>query len=236
MTSLTKRTGVPTVPAVPTSFNCPEGNKRAINSESLGAVRARVVSIQISGDSGDSGDSIEIEKENQSVNLSPLVSPLVQAGGDTPIKESHRELLGLPVKYLALLPLPGALQCRVRDLERTITLTSSRGLYSASCAAGSVVFSPVEFEAVALAAEQGRAGPADFQTWIERKSTDPTWRLTPEEALAGAAPHRAPAPRSSEVRYEGEWFPGATPAGWTFARLFASLGLELLEVDVVEGS
>lgn len=81
--------------------------------------------------------------------------------------------------------------------------------------AGHATFLARELEAAALALEAGRAGPADFDAWVDAKDRG-QWVLSPEHARVAELPGYRPDQKP----------------GLDFAELFAGLGLELVSVDI----
>lgn len=142
---------------------------------------------------------------------------------------AHRELLSLPVRYLAELPAPSTLTLRVPALDAamggpvTVLLTTSR--QRAQVAAGDarrgehvVCLTPLEFEPLAVALADGRLVPSQAAQELARKAQAARQgrehRLTRERLLG---PVRAPS--------------GGGEA-WTFGELLEALGGELGGVEV----
>lgn len=147
------------------------------------------------------------------------------------------EVLALAVRHLAELPAPTTLTVATPDtphpprLPALAYLTSSRARYAVLMAEGAIVFSPTEYEVMLALAEEGRAGPAELVGWCMRKLDEPGFRLTAEVAGVRGV-QTSPPPRDT-------WWPAGNggrgawlPDGWTFERLFAALGVELVEVRV----
>jgi len=128
------------------------------------------------------------------------------------------EALGLAVRSLAELPLGATLELAVHGVDAPVYWTTSRTRAAALLEAGDVVFTPIEFEAAALGAENDRAWPPDMRAWCARKNADPSWRLGEQEALCGLGPVRHP---------KGQ--------GWTFGELLYRLGATLVGVDLERG-
>lgn len=120
------------------------------------------------------------------------------------------EVLGFPFRTLLALPLPSALVCRVRRSGLRLGLRTSGAAPSPPDGAA---FVGPELLALALAAEQGRAPSATVEGWCARKQSQPGWRLTTQESLAGLAN-------------------AATVAelGWSTEQVLSASGLELVEV------
>ena len=129
---------------------------------------------------------------------------------------AERELLTMPVAWSAGLPCPFTVTFRRRS--RTCVMTTARAAYRRAEAAGAVVFLAREVEAAALALESGRAGPSDFDGWIEAKDRG-AWVLSPELARVAELPG---------------YRPGAEP-DVDFADFFHGFGLELVSVDIEPG-
>ncbi len=118
-----------------------------------------------------------------------------------------REVLGFRADWLPGLPLPTTLALEVPGVDGPITVATH-------ARSGRATFTAPEWLAIVAAAEHGRAWPADFAAWWERKRREPRWRLTAAEALG---------PVSAEPA-----------AGWSVGRVLQRLGVELRAV-VIEG-
>lgn len=116
------------------------------------------------------------------------------------------EVLELPIRLLLTMPLPSTLVCSFAHEGGRVVLASAET--SPSVPGPAPVFVGPEVDALALAAEHGRAYPPTLRAWCARK---PGWRLTQTEAL-GLLGYRA------------------QPLGWTTGRVLAWLGLRLDEV------
>lgn len=145
---------------------------------------------------------------------------------------AHREVLSLPVRYLAELPAPSALTLRVPALETAmggpvpVLLTTSRERAQEAAQAAQrgepvVCLTPLEFEPLAVALADGRLVPSQAVQELARKAQAARQgrehRLTREPLLG---PVRAPS--------------GGGEA-WTFGELLEALGAELDDVEVCGG-
>lgn len=153
------------------------------------------------------------------------------------------DVLGLAVRHLAELPAPTTLVAQMPDaphpprLPALVYFSSSRTHYADLIEEGAIVFSPTEYEVMLALAEEGRAGPAELVGWCMRKLDEPGFRLTAK--AAGVAPGPAGVRVQTSPPPRDTWWPAGNggrgawlPDGWTFERLFAVLGVELVEVRV----
>lgn len=95
-----------------------------------------------------------------------------------------RELLTLAVEHTSGLPVPFTVRfarTSASGAATTVCLCSTeRGTFEEATKAGVPTFLLRELEAAALAAEQGRATPVEFDRWLAAKRARPDWRVTPE--------------------------------------------------------
>lgn len=127
-----------------------------------------------------------------------------------------RDVLELPAYLLVQKPMLGTtLRCSL--FGREFLITTSRKAYEQAQLDALPVFTGGELEAIALAASQDRAWPATLFGWVDRKRSQPTWRLSKNDAL-------------------GEYYPDVAArrmhANWTIGRVFARLGVSLLGVEM----
>ena len=121
-----------------------------------------------------------------------------------------REVLGFPIRLLRDLPLATTLVCSFAHEGGCVVLAT----VSPPSVPGdppAPVFVGPEVDALALAAEHGRAYAATLRSWCTKRLEKPDWRLTSLEAL-GRLGHPTP------------------PLGWTTEQVLRALGLRLDEV------
>ncbi len=127
-----------------------------------------------------------------------------------------REVLGLSLRLLPLLPLPSTILCvRVEGFDAgggLVVLTTSRLAYEAARARRHPVFVGGELAELALAAEHDRVYPPQLAAWCVRKLEDPAWRL------------------SRAVAFGGMTMPstGLPPGEWTLEQVTRKVGLRVL--------
>ena len=121
-----------------------------------------------------------------------------------------REVLGLPIRLLRAMPLPTTLVCSFAHGGGCVVLATVPPPSVPGDPPAPVFVGP-ELDALALAAEHGRAYAATLRGWCEKRAKMPDWRLTSLEAL-GKLGHPTP------------------PLGWTTAQVLRALGLQLDEV------
>lgn len=148
-----------------------------------------------------------------------------------------REVLSLPVRYLAELPAPSALTLRLPALDAAVglpvalVLTTSRqraqeaaqaarrGRGAGKGSALPLALTPLEYEALAVALADGRVTPSmtigELAGKLMATSEGRELRLT-RERLLGPVRHA-----------------GGDGEAWTFGELFEVLGAELVSVEVV---
>lgn len=115
-----------------------------------------------------------------------------------------REVLGLPIRLLREMPLPTTLVCSFAHEDGCVLLATASPASVPGDPPAPVFVGP-EVDALALAAEHGRA---TMRAWCAKK---PAWRLTSVEAI-GKLGHRV------------------DPLGWTTEQVLWALGLRLDEV------
>lgn len=127
-----------------------------------------------------------------------------------------RELLSLRMRLLSALPTPFAVTCRDASNRYAIVFTTSRAAYTAARTQRVAVFVGGEFSALALSAEHDRMS---LRAWVDRKLSDPTWRLSAGDVLAGIGE-----PLSS--------------LGWKFGEVLRAFGLKIehVQLEVVSGT
>lgn len=134
-----------------------------------------------------------------------------------------REVLSLAVPLLAAddMPLETTLTFYVKlDLNgpsRRLLFTTSRDAYAATTERADLVFSPAEYELLAIALADGRCTRQDAGDELRRKASDSAHRLTRPRLLG----------RVVEPDGGGEQ--------WTFGELATALGAELVDVEVHDG-
>jgi hypothetical protein len=121
-----------------------------------------------------------------------------------------REVLGFPIRWLRVLPLPSTLVCSFAHGAGRVVLATSSLPEVAPGDPPAPGFVGPEVDALALAAEHERACEATVREWCAKK---PGWRLTRIEAI-GSLGHKCEA------------------LGWCTGRVLAALGLHLDEVWV----
>jgi len=139
-----------------------------------------------------------------------LAGPATQ---DVDVALAVREVLGFPIRWLRALPLPSALGCSFVAHEGGRVWLCTAPIPVPGADPPAPVFVGPEVDALATAAEYGRATAATLRGWCARKAGGAAWRLTPTEAL-GALAHPAP------------------PLGWTVGQVLWALGLRLECVEV----
>lgn len=93
-----------------------------------------------------------------------------------------RELLGVPVVLCNGLPVALTLRFQRYAASGPVLClcSTNEATFVAATRAGTVTFLLRELDVAALAAEQGRATPAEFDRWMRAKHARPDWRVTPE--------------------------------------------------------
>lgn len=124
------------------------------------------------------------------------------------------EVLGLPVRRLAELPLPTTLTACVVGLEVALHLTTSRAAATALERTGALHLTPLEYEGLAVALADGRLTRDDALRLLRAKADGRTGRLTHARLLG-------PVTR-----------PDGGGAAWTFAELLEALGGDLVDVAI----
>lgn len=121
-----------------------------------------------------------------------------------------REVLGLPIRLLRGMPLPTTLVCSFAHEGGCVVLAAAPPSSVPGDPPAPVFVGP-EVDALALAAEHGRAYAATLRGWCAKRAQMPDWRLTSIEAL-GRLGHPTP------------------PLHWTTEQVLRALGLRLDEV------
>ena len=101
-------------------------------------------------------------------------------------------------------------------------ITTSRAAYEQARADGWPVFAGGELSAMAAAARNDRAWAPQLAEWLTRKATEPAWRLTMADALAGWVPPHEPDARGFIT----------VPDAWTIGQVFRRLGVTLVGVHL----
>lgn len=96
------------------------------------------------------------------------------------------ELQSLPAHVLAGLPLVTCVRVRLPDHERVVNLYVA-GMPASDATEAELAFLPEEVTALAQGIEHGRTHARDLIAWCDLKASDPTFRVTPDMALAGVA-------------------------------------------------
>lgn len=129
-------------------------------------------------------------------------------GADRPTLAScpSDDVLGFRADWLGALPVPPVLACQYA--EAPVALVPGERPRRPLAAP---TFAGREYSALVLMTEHDRAMGGQLGRWLDRKRTDPHWRLTPTEARGGLR----------EV---------VAPLGWTLERVLRRLGLRLVKV------
>lgn len=122
------------------------------------------------------------------------------------------DLLGVRVTHLRELKAKVALLIELAASERWVCTTCRAGAEWAR-ELGVPYLDPGEYEAICLAAEQGRVWPNDAADWHQKKSRNPGWKIS--EQVAGA-------------------LPTLPPVGWSWGRLIWSLNARLVQVHLYD--
>lgn len=117
------------------------------------------------------------------------------------------DVLDMPIRLLRSMPLPSMLVCSFAHEGGCVVLATG-SLPTVPGDPPAPAFVGPEVDALALAAEHGRAVEATLRGWCARK---PDWRLTRIEAI-------------------GKLGHAVEPLGWSTARVLGALGLRLDEV------
>lgn len=133
----------------------------------------------------------------------PEARAVAEPSSDRWAGESLEPALGLPAHVLGSLPRPLALSGSV---------FGQRIRFAGEREAGVACFDADEWAALVTAAEADRVWASDLAAFCRRKREEPAWRLTLEEALAGAQP-------DPDER-------------WSVRRVLERLGMELHEVQL----
>lgn len=121
------------------------------------------------------------------------------------------EVLELPIRLLRSMPLPSSLVCSFAREDGRVVLATVSPPSPWPGDPPTPVFAGPEVDALALAAEHGRAYEATLRAWCAKRAQMADWRLTTAEVLG-------------HIGFRPE------PLGWTTARVLAALGLRLEEV------
>jgi hypothetical protein len=143
--------------------------------------------------------------------LSTAVTPRL-AAVDPPTPLAFAELLAFPVRLVSRLPAPTTLMCSQHRLG-AVAFTTSRAAWTTYRERSIPVFSGIELNAAALAAEHDRGSELALAEWLERKAADRAWTLSAAEAI-------------------GEAFGKFEPRGWCLGHVLRRYGLELCGVGV----
>lgn len=137
-----------------------------------------------------------------------------QQAWDPALPVPVQEILGLPVRQLAELPIPSTLTLRIAGFSRPVVVTVSGRRHRTLTADGWAVFAPGELSLLVAALEAQRALPADVLEWCKKKLEIPGgWRLTSEAAF-------------------GRGVPSSTASGWTFGRLLDELAGRIVAIEL----
>lgn len=143
--------------------------------------------------------------------LSTAVTPRI-AAVDLPPPIAFAELLAFPVRLVSVLPAPTTLVCSQAKLG-ALAFTTSRAAWTTYRERSIPVFSGIELNAAALAAEHDRGGPLALAEWLARKAVDRAWTLSAAEAIGAA-------------------FGKFEPRGWCLGQVLRRYGLELCGVGI----
>ena len=125
------------------------------------------------------------------------------------------EVLTLAASLLADLPRPPTLSLHVPGVPGVVYVDTGAGAAAVAGDAERRAFGAAEWRALVLGVEADRVWPADLQRFARRMESEPHWRLSAEEALAGAQPDRS--------------------RRWTLGELLERVGAQLVAVEIGDG-
>ena len=127
-----------------------------------------------------------------------------------------REVLSLDARLFGSLPLPTTLVCSLVHADGRVVVTGPKAPLSGIPAGLASVFVGLEWDALTLGAEHGRATHVELAQWHAWKLADRHWKLDLREAMGGLS---------------GSALLGTVqPHGWTIGQVFRAVGIRLDEV------
>lgn len=155
------------------------------------------------------GEAAKILEPTNSLSAKTLGPIFPEPGLDHP--EATAEVGEMPARWLFSLPQAVELSLHVPGVAGVVRVNLD-GESTDDDTDGSVWLDGDEWIALVVGVEADRVWDLDLRGWLERKRTDPAFRLCPELTLAGAQPD----PEES----------------WTVARVLDRVGASLLGVGI----
>jgi hypothetical protein len=98
----------------------------------------------------------------------------------------YEEALALPARLLGELPLAPSMGVHVRGVPGVVRIELDPARAEIARSEGEITIDADEWRAISFGAEADRLWPADFAALCARKQSEPSFRIEPEMALAGA--------------------------------------------------
>jgi hypothetical protein len=207
---------------------------RAALVQSLSAGSVNNLHAGDAGNAGDvstlnayAGEALSLSEEISRVKIgespaspaSPALLEFTPQGDPTPV--AHTEIRTLPLALTRSLPLPCTVVVRFAGATGRSALTTSLEGRRRALVAQQAVWTVDEYEALALAVQEGRAGAKEVLAWDRDKRARGEWaiELTPRTLLGGA---------DGLLTLRGRVPEGALTSTW--GDFLDALGAELIDV------